>query len=1085
MNLFMSAGVDLPAASSSAKRARQRATRLPLFTRKSVDRRIAATAVDPTPEQIKAAAKYASMASSAAFANRKETEARPIFIEQVLGGILGYSKFSHETEYSLATERVIRRGSVDVVLGKFFPDGAGDLIVAPFEMKGPDTPDLDAIMPGRGKSPVQQAWEYAMDMPGAKWVLVSNCTEIRLYGFGRGRDAYELFDLTRLGEIEELKRLLLILSSRRFLGGETERLLRDSDAELRDITDTLYADYRAFRQTLLAFLTDSADGPKLARRSAIEVAQKFLDRILFIAFAGANRLLPEKLLDRAAKTVNDFNPQPVWSNFQSLFRAVDTGSSRLNIWAYNGGLFKLDPVADPVMLPDYLAAAMATLGQWDFASEVPVTVLGHVFEQSITDIEKIREGEEAPSTSKRKREGVVYTPDNITRFLVERTIGTTLAELQSACLITQAGTAEFPAGKDEKLFEGNEPAELAFWNDYLAKLRDLTIVDPACGSGAFLVAAFDALAAEYRRVTDRLLDLGQKPDFDIYDEILSRNLYGVDLNVESVEITRLSLWLKTARRQYRLQSLDHTIQAGNSIIHDAAASERPFDWKAAFPEVFARGGFDVVIGNPPYVRMEFLKPVKPWLAQHYVVADERTDLYAYFFEKGVAILKPGGRLGFISSSTFFRTGSGEKLRLHLAERTDMEAVVDFGDTQVFEGVTTYPAILVAVKRTTMDGAGAGDLLFYNVKGEAPGELGAAFQAAAMPMPRARLTGGSWQFEDGPLPALRDKITKGRKTLGEVYGAPLYGIKTGLNEAFIIDTPTRDRLVAQDARSAQLLKPFLKGENVKRWRVEPEGLWLINTPKGKVKIDDYPAIRDWLLPFKDALEKRATAQEWWELQQAQLAYQDAMAAPKIVFPDMSQGAKFCLDSSSAFCGNTIYFIPSNDIALLGHLNSKLTWWHLFGEAESLRGGKWRLRMFAEDVATVPISFNSETEHVDLIKVSEVAASSANLRMNAQSIFLARLADLNPSHAKPSRKLENFHELDFSELRAEIKRVFKAEIPVKERGEWESFHAEAKVQVLRLNAQIAQAEREIDVLVYEAFGLTADEIALLEASIAGQA
>ncbi len=1086
MNLFMNAGLDLPSATAaSGKRLRPRQPHLPLFAKKSLERRIEATAIGASDDQVKAATAYAKLAASAAFSKLKETEARPVFIDQVLGRILGFEKFSHEQEYSLATERVIRRGSVDVALGSFHPDGAGDIIIAPFEMKGPDTDDLDAIMPGRFKSPVQQAWEYAMDVPGAKWVLVSNCKEIRLYAFGRGRDTYELFNLADIHEPSQLDRLLLLLSKRRFLGGETEELLRASDAELKNITNELYVQYKSLREMLLGYLLDAGEGPNLSRIKAIEVAQKFLDRLLFVAFAGATRLMEEKLLEKAATDVNGFNPQPVWSNFQALFRMVDGGGhKRRDIPAYNGGLFAFDEVADSIMLPDALAQDMAALGNWDFASEVPVTVLGHLFEQSITDIELLRAGEpDVGKDNKRKREGVVYTPDGITRFLVERTIGTTLGERQSACLLAHAGIAEFPVGKDEKLFDGNEPAELAFWNDYLTTLRDLTIVDPACGSGAFLVAAFDALAAEYRRVTDRLQDLGQKLDFDVYDEILTRNLYGVDLNVESVEITRLSLWLKTARRQYRLKSLDHTIRAGNSIIHDAAASDRPLAWNAAFPEVFARGGFDVVIGNPPYVRMEHLKPVKPWLAQHYAVADERTDLYAYFFEKGVTILKTGGRLGYISSSTFFRTGSGEKLRLHLSERTDMEAVVDFGDTQIFEGVTTYPAILVAVKRATMDGAGAGDLHFHNVKGDAPGELGAAFQAEAMPMPRARLTGGSWQFEDGPLAALRDKITKGRKTLGEVYGAPMRGIVTGLNEAFIIDTPTRDRLVQQDARSAELLKPFLKGENVKRWRVEPEGLWLINTPKGKVKIDDYPAIRDWLLPFKPQLEARATVQEWWELQQAQLAYQDRLSEPKIVWPHFQDEIKFALENEGTFLNNKCFFIPNADSSLLSFLNSNISWLMLSGISRVKRGGY--IEAEAQYVEQLPIAECSSLTAKKMAKFALATLGNADKALETRGAFLARLADLNPTHAKPSRKLENFHELDFSELRAEIKRVFKAEIPLKERGQWEAFHGEAKAEVLRLNGEIAQAEREIDAIVYEAFGLTGDEIMLLEASIAGQA
>lgn len=580
-------------------------------------------------------------------------------------------------------------------------------------------------------------------------------------------------------------------------------------------------------------------------------------------------------------------------------------------------------------------------------------------------------------------------------------------------------------------------------------------------------------------MVDHLDLLGEQIDFDPFDEIVTKNLYGVDLNAESVEITRLALWLKTARNKHALQNLEATIKVGNSLIDDKDITEHPFDWSAAFPDVFAQGRFDVVIGNPPYVRMELIKPVKPYLEKHYVVAADRTDLYAYFFERGVGVLKDGGRLGYISSSTFFRTGSGENLRKFLSDNVAIETVVDFGDLQIFEGVTTYPAIVTLRKGPAKDD---GALSFLKVD-TLPKDLEAEFAAKARTMPRARLGAGSWQLEDDGLAKLRDKIVNGRKTLGEVYGAPMRGIVTGLNEAFIVDTPTRDRLVAQDPKSAELLVPFLRGENVKRWRIEPEGLFLINTPKGRVDIEAYPAIRDWLLPFKPALEKRATKQEWFELQQAQLAYQPLLSAPKLVWAHFQDEPSFAIDRSGTFLNNKCFFVPAGDFYLLALLNSRCGWFQLTSIARVKRGGY--IEAEAQYVQALTLPASDDTTRAALVMLSEANTKRGATRLMIETAVCHRILDLAPlGCAKLSRKLEEWWTLDFAAFRDEVKRVFRTEIPVKERGEWEAYLAEQGERVRTLTAEIEAAEREIDAIVYRLFDLTPEEIALLEASIEGQ-
>lgn len=771
-----------------------------LFNAKTITRHVA-RASEPDAARLEILRQWGDTIRDRSIETQKETALHGNFKQRIICEVLGYQDFNDSGQWTVDVEAQIGAGSVDLALGQFTKGERR--IIAPFELKGAKTKNLDAIMPGRAKTPVQQAWEYASDNVGTKWVLVSNYLEIRLYSYGDGRQFHDSFDLAKLHDPAEYQRFMLLLSADNLLSGRTLAILDESRKEDRDITARLYADYRTLRSDLIgAVQTALPVGDPL---ESIRLGQTILDRVLFIAFAEDNGLLPDDSLLDAFAHNDPYNPKPVWQTFLGLFNAIDRGNDQLKIPRYNGGLFQSNATIDALAVPDHICEGFKRLAEYDFASEISVTVLGHIFEQSIADVEQLQAEAlgEAPiekrasgTSGRRKRDGVVYTPDYVARFIVDQTLGTHCKEIFTQILGQYA--AKGAKDDDDAIAWKSAKAERQAWADYRDRLTALRIVDPACGSGVFLIMAFDYLKAELGQVNTKLAELsGTGMAGDLLDpdsEILTHNLFGVDVNSESVEIAKLSLWIKTARRGKVLDSLDANLRVGDSLIEDSSFAYRShgFEWKAAFPNIVAAGGFDVVLGNPPYVRMELIKPMKPWLEKRYEVVSDRADLYAYFFERGIKLLKPGGRLGFISSSTFFKTGSGAPLRDFLRTKATLETVVDFGDHQIFEGVTTYPAILTMKAGAPPPGH---ELQFWKI-GEMPADSFAdTFSDAAKPFPQEALGRNSWELEGDALRALRAKITAGKPTLKEVYGSPLYGIKTGLNAAFVLDTLRRKSCAA--------------------------------------------------------------------------------------------------------------------------------------------------------------------------------------------------------------------------------------------------------------------------------------------------
>ena len=1031
-----------------------------------------------SPAEVEAAREWAARARSSDLDLQNESQLEQDFNRIVLRELLGYRTQAPGVPGTLGFKQPVPGGTiVDAALGRF--EGATAAIAAPVELKGPKVA-LDRIMPGRAKTPVQQAWDYAMDAPGARWIVLCNMKELRLYAFGHGRQSFEPFDLRRLDDAAELDRLRLLLGPDRLLGSATADLLARSAQADRDVTNQLYRDYKNLRSRLTDHV--AAAHPAIGTEARIRTVQTLLDRLLFVAFAEDKTLLPPRSLADAIGFSNKYDPRPKWEQLRKLFEWVDLGAPPHGIPRYNGGLFAPDALIDGLDLPDEIVESFAVLADYDFASEVSVNILGHIFEQSITDIEneKAAAGLEAPPpTSKKKREGVVYTPDFITRFIVERTIGVHLAELADA-LLPGRGRRE----QDGSIaWRNRTSAEADYWSAYLDGIAALRILDPACGSGAFLIAAFNFLNAEQKRVRDRLSELRPgilthlSPNADV--EIITGNLFGVDVNAESVEITKLALWLQTARRDRALESLDGSILHGNSLVDDPAFHQRPFDWGARFAGIVAEGGFDIVLGNPPYVRMELVKQIKAHLQKRFRVASDRADLYAYFFELGVELLKPGGRLGFVSSSTFFRTGSGKPLRAFLAQEGEVESVVDFGDLQVFEGVTTYPAIVTLRRGRT--GPDRGELAHLTVR-TMPDDLGKTFEQEARRMPRARLSAGTWRFESDSLDAIRAKVVGNRPSLAETRGEPLYGVKTGRNRAFHLTKAERDAVAARAAatpgdRSADLLKPLLVGEDLKRWRVDYRDLWLVYTPRNGIDIDDHPALRDHLAPFRAELEARATKQEWWELQQAQANYRRFFERPKLVWPHFQSRGSFSVEREPRFLNNKCFFFPEADHGLAAFLNSQLAWFLLTSAARVKRGGY--IEAEAQYVGALPSPPEEAGPELDRLgrRATDDAASLAELSEAVRH----RLGDLHPG-AKDSGATADWAALTFAGLTDVVRKRFKATIPVAERDQWEAWFEGRREQAAALAARIAATEAEIDALVHRAFGLTAHEVAAIEDALA---
>jgi len=423
-----------------------------------------------------------------------------------------------------------------------------------------------------------------------------------------------------------------------------------------------------------------------------------------------------------------------------------------------------------------------------------------------------------------------------------------------------------------------------------------------------------------------------------------------------------------------LEAADRDKAMWESYRNIFAYRSRPvqfFDIQYFFPEI--KAGFDIVIGNPPFVRQEEIKPLKPVLkAQNYECFDGVADLYVYFFERGIQLLKPEGHLCFICSNKYFRSGYGEELRKYLAGRTHVRQLIDFGDADIFTSIA-YPSILLAQKTDKVGADSATLALSWQPDPEKTIEdFPAVFAEKAFSLPQAELKPDGWRIEGGVVRSLLEKLRAAGKPLGQYCNDRFYrGVLTGLNEAFIVDQATRDRLVAEHKTSAEILKPFLRGRDVKRWKTNSQNLWLIFTRRG-IDIKRYPAILEHLKPFKKSLMpggpdgRKPGSYEWYEIQD-NVAYWQEFEQPKIIYPDIYEHQSFAWDTKGYFSVNTTYFIPTYQEWLVALLNSNVVEWFYGNISNRIRGGY--LRAFSESMSQIPIPAATARQRAELESLVE--------------------------------------------------------------------------------------------------------------------
>ena len=1041
----------------------------------------------------------------------KEEEFQGEFLNDIFSLILGaVNKSSGNDEWNLQRESKtkIDGQKADGVIGFFDVNGKDD-VRAVIELKGP-TISLDQRQKRSGdtRTPVEQAFNYAPKYgKNCQWVIVSNYKEIRLY---RSNDMteYEVFFLENLKDDLEFQKFIYILSFEALVGTANKKakaleLSEEYQKNQIEIEKKFYNEYKNIR--LHIFENMKENNPETDENTLLEKVQKLLDRFLFICFCEDKGLLEKDFFNTILKKGKDFGS--IFDIFKVFCNWINLGNPKENISHFNGGLFKNDDVLNSLNIDDKVFEELKKISDYDFDSDLNVNILGHIFEQSISDIEELKKsisGEEFDQKkSKRKKDGIFYTPQYITKYIVENSIKNWLDDKRK-----ELGEDDLPKLNEKdyifdiakKNYTKNYRKHIEFWQQYREAVRNIKIIDPACGSGAFLITAFEFLLNYNKYLDDKIFDLVGTSDLfsDRTKEILQNNIFGVDLNKESVEITKLSLWLKTADKNKTLASLENNIKCGNSLIDDPEiAGNLAFNWEKEFPEIFANGGFDIVVGNPPYVKEDIGKNAFNGLHQH-LCYQGKMDLWYFFGWLALTISKKeSAYISFIAPNNWITNDGASKFRNKINDCATIFEYIDFNNLMIFEEAQIQTMIYIMKNDNKLEKYKFKYSKILNNK-IAKEEIMHFLQ---------KLENNNFEYFDVDINRVdyKDKLfnfnsEKNRNVLNKIKANANFYLKkeeifSGIDIGQDFINAKSLEILGDDFKigdgifnlseeeynsynffnnEKEIIKPFYTTKEVNRYYFnEKNKYWVIYTTskfKNPQEIIDYPNIKKHLDKFSKVI---TSDNKPYGLHRAR--NEEIFKGEKILSIRKHERPAFSYVTLDTYVNRTFNIIKTDRVNLkylLVLLNSKLTKFWLKEK------GKMQGDIFQVDITpiiSIPLIIVSKDQEAFISLSEKMLSLNRELQDLSQKFqrMLLRKFDLE----KLSTKLQEWYLLDFSDFIKELKRL-KVKLSLSQESEWEEYFLEEKSKAIAVDSEIKNTDKEIDSMVYKLYDLTDEEIKIIE-------